>query len=118
MALTAKQISDLNGMNEAARRASLGTLMGSFSGNVIASGSITPTGATAIITTGLTTVDHVVCSLSGSPTGDHQFSTVSSGRVAGLIWLKSWTATDVADTTPKSASAVWAVVNWVAVGEL
>jgi len=118
MALTAKQIHDLDNMNVAAQRASLGTMLGSVSGNIIASGSITPTGPIEIIDTGLSAVNEVACSISGSPSIYHNTSTVSSGSVAGLIWLKSWKPTAAGDVTPVPADAAWSDVNWIAAGEL
>ena len=118
MTLTAKQISDLNGSNEAMRLGGVGTLLSSLEGrNSVASGSVTPTdGEREVVATGLSTVSHATVSLSGSPSGYHMSSTVTAGSVAGTIIIQSWTATDVDDTTPKSASVAWSSVEWVAVG--
>jgi hypothetical protein len=125
MALTSTQISDLNGSNVAMQNASVGTFINNTSASVttlnarkaVASGSIVPTdGEREVVETGLSSVDHVAVSLSGSPSGDHLWSTATAGSVAGVVIIQSWTATDVDDVTPKSASAAWSKVEWVASG--
>ena len=134
MAISAQDILDLNGSMEAARNygAGLGTLVSQMSAsvvtntdglavvvaqNVVASGSITPTdGDREVVVTGLATVTFAVVSLSGSPSQYHQSSTITAGSVAGTLVIASWTADNVAITTPKSASAGWAKVEWLATG--
>jgi hypothetical protein len=125
MALTSKQISDLNGSNVAMQNASVGTFINNTSASVttlntrlaVASGSVVPTdGEREVVSTGLTSVNHVTVSLSGSPSGDHMWSSATAGSVAGIIIIQSWTATDINDTTPKSASVAWSKVEWIAAG--
>ena len=120
MAISAQDILDLNGSMEAARNFGdgLGTEVNTLKNhNVVTSGSVTPTdGDREVVVTGLAAVTFAVVSLSGSPSQYHQSSTITAGSVAGTLVIASWTADNVAITTPKSASAGWAKVEWLATG--
>lgn len=111
MSLTTKQVYDLNNMNMAAQNASLGTMMGYLSDATMESGSVVPTSASReVVTTGLTTVSHVVVSLSGSPMHDHALSTATAGSVAGTIIIQSWNGLYTA------GSVQFQRVDWIALG--
>jgi hypothetical protein len=115
MALTQKQIDDLNNSMVAAQNVGLGTILnylvgGLAAADAYASGSVVPTEATTVVDTGLATVTSVAVALSGSPTYDNIFDTATAGSVAGTIVISAWNALYT------SASASWAAVNWVASG--
>lgn len=111
MALTAKQIYDLNNSMVAAQNVNLGTVLSWLVGSLNASGSLVPTSARTVVTTGLTTVTGATVALSGSPTSDNAYDTVTAGSVtAGTIVIDAW------DGNRTSASVAWAKVNWIATG--
>jgi len=117
MALTAKQKNDLNQSMEAARAVQLGTIIGALvDTGTIVSGSVTPTAASFPVTTGLTSVAKVFCSLSGSPSMDGaMWVSATSGSTAGDIIIKSWKATSTSNPTPV-ASTGFTPVYWMAIG--
>ena len=125
MSFTSKQITDLNNSMVAAQNVSLGTVVSSLEDDVVAlqalslvtSGSISPSSAEEIITTGLTSVTSVVASLSGSPTINHAWVSAVSGSTAGDIYVYCWAPTGSSVTTPLASSGSFVDVNWIAIGE-
>jgi len=125
MSFTSKQITDLNNSMVAAQNVSLGTVVSSLEDDVVAlqaltlvtSGSISPSSAEEIITTGLTSVTSVVASLSGSPTINHAWVSAVSGSTAGDIHVYCWAPTGTGDVTPVASSGNFVDVNWIATGE-
>jgi len=111
MALTAKQIYDLNNSMVAAQNVNLGTVLSWLVGSLNASGSLVPTAARTVVTTGLTTVTGATVSLSGSPTSDNTYDTVTAGSAtAGTIVIDAWNSLNT------SASVSWAQVSWIVTG--
>ena len=121
MTLTATQITQLNNSMEAAQRIGLGTLLNDVLDDLVDSGSIVPTSARQVVTTDLTDVEYVICSLSGSPTLTHSMSTATAGSAgyASDIILNQWTfsgsTTDVAASSGSTAE-VFQNVSWIAIG--
>lgn len=113
---TAKQISDLNNSMVAAQNVSLGTVLGAAVGKTVATGVATPTGARYPVSTGLTSVTAVVCSLAGSPTLNCMFATAIAGSVAGDILIYSYSPTNASTVTPVAASTGFINVGWIAIG--
>jgi hypothetical protein len=120
MALTTKQIYDLNNMNVAAQHVALGTILSNIDDNTMASGSFLPDAAVTPVDTGLSTVRFAVASLSGSPTLTHNMVSAASGSVAGYIWVKCWMPTNDGSVTPVAATGTtgFAAVSWIAIGDL
>lgn len=126
MALTTKEIYDLNNSMVAAQNVALGTKLDALltssgsSGVKIVSGSFTPTTADTVVASGLTTVSNVVCSLGGAPTLRHQWTSASA--VGGNIWFSCWSGSAAASgavspvASTGSAAAHFAVVQWLARG--
>jgi len=113
MALTTKQIYDLNNSMSAAQNVNLGTMLGGL--GTVASGSFLPTVAETNIDTGLTTVVLGFATMSGSPTLVHSSVSATAGSVAGYINVLCWQPTSSSDTTPIAATG-FTNVNWIAIG--
>jgi len=116
MTWTVKQISDLDNSMVAAQNVSLGTVLGEMVANTVKSGSVTPSAAREVVVTGLTSVGAVMCSLSGSPTAQHMWSTATAGSVAGVLIINSYKPTNASTVTPISATGSYVAVNWIAIG--
>jgi hypothetical protein len=127
MALTTKEIYDLNNSMVAAQNVALGTKLDALltssgsSGVKIVSGSFVPSGSSTAVITGLTSVDTAVCSMAGTPTTRHIWTTLSTGSVAGVIWINCWeggASASVVTVNPStgSATAHFARVSWMAQG--
>jgi|WetSurSiteA1Bulk_404760.scaffolds.fasta_scaffold00089_9 hypothetical protein len=127
MALTTKEIYDLNNSMVAAQNVELGTVLDALitssgsSGAKVVSGSFVPATATTPVVTGLTSMTGFVVSMAGTPTTRHVWTTGASGSVAGVIWVSCWeggasasVVTVIASTG--SATAHFAQVNWMAQG--
>lgn len=126
MALTSKQIYDLNNSMVAAQNVALGTKLDALltssgsSGVRVVGGSFTPTTADTVVASGLTTVDYVVCSLASAPTSRHLVTTASA--VGGNLWFSSWSGSAAASglvslvASSGSAAVHFAVVQWLAQG--
>jgi hypothetical protein len=114
MALTAKQIYDLNNSMVAAQNVNLGTILSYLVGTLNASGSLTPTSNTTNVVTGLTTVTSATVALSGSPTLNNAYDTVTAGSVAGTIQIKCWTGGS--DVPALSSGSYLSDVSWIATG--
>ena len=122
MALTATEIAQLNNAMEANQRIALGTLLEDILDDLVDAGSVTPSTSRQVVTTGLSTVDYAVCSLSGSPVDSHIMSIASSGSVAGTVVLNQYVMVSgswASDYTLASGSTsdVFAEVSWIATGE-
>jgi hypothetical protein len=136
MALTDKQIADLNGAMEANRLASVGTLLdavttasatnaasilamanfvsASAAGLKVAHGTAVPTAGSYTVTassTGLTSVLHATATIAGSPIATHTSTTVF--KSSGSLILKNWVNSGSVVT---AASSTFADVDWIAVG--
>jgi hypothetical protein len=127
MALTTKEIYDLNNSMVAAQNVALGTKLDALltssgsTGARIVSGSFVPEGPTTPVVTGLSTIDAVVCSMAGTPTTRHVWTTATTGSVAGVIWVNCWqggASASVVTVTAStgSAAAHFALVAWMAKG--
>ena len=127
MALTTKEIYDLNNSMVAAQNVALGTKLDALltsSGSVgvrIVSGSFLPSGSSTAVVTGLTNVAAAVCGTAGTPTTRHVWTTLSTGSVAGVIWINCWQGTasaSVVTALPSTGSHVdhFARVSWIAHG--
>jgi hypothetical protein len=121
MALTTKQIHDLNHSMSSAKSVQLGTLLDGLIDDLLDSGEVTPSSSREVIVTDLTTVSYASVSLSGSPTALHFMSTATAGSVAGTVILQQWMPTSgswVGNMTLSSGSTsqVFAPVSWIAVG--
>jgi hypothetical protein len=115
---TAKQMADLDNSMVAAQNVSLGTALGTLVANSVKSGVASPTLARFPVSTGLTSVCAVMCSLSGSPTQQHMWSVIAAGSVAGDILINSYKPSASASiVTPIAATAPFSDVNWIAIGK-
>ncbi len=126
MALTSKEIYDLDNSMVAAQNVALGTKLDALltssgsSGVRVVSGSFIPTTADTVVASGLTTVSNVVCSLSGTPTRLHQLTTASA--VGGNLWFSSWSGSTIASgafnwvASSGSLAGNFTTVHWIARG--
>ena len=92
---------------------------GVISGSTVyktASGSFTPTGPVTPVSTGLSTISSVVCSMGGAPKALHTFTTATTGSVAGTIVISCFKPTSTSNPTPIAATGSYVDVNWIAVG--
>ena len=116
MALTAKQISDLNNSMSAAQNVNLGTIIAQLAATgTITSGSVQPiSGSECVVPTGiLTSIAGFSVTFSGSPTANQS---IVSGCVVGTnLNIKGWSASG---STPPAASSGsnLALLQWMAVG--
>lgn len=116
MALTAKQISDLNNSMSAAQNVNLGTIIAQLAATgTITSGSVQPiSGSECVVPTGiLTSIAGFSVTFSGSPTANQS---IVSGCVVGTnLNIKGWSSSG---STPPAASSGsnLALLQWMAVG--
>ena len=113
MALTYKQINDLNNSMVAAQQIPLGDVISYLSGCSTATGSFVPTAATTIVpVTGLSSVSYATVVLSGSVSSTATYATVSAGSTLNII-VKEWT---LSGSTLVAATAPFTKVVWTAHG--
>jgi hypothetical protein len=109
MALTYKQINDLNNSMVAAQQVSLGDVISYMSGCSVVTGSFIPSAAVStVIVTGLSSITYATAALSGSVSSTATYVTVSAGSNLNII-VKEWTLSGsslVAATTPFT-KVVW-----------
>lgn len=117
MALTAKQVYDLNNSMSAAQNVNLGTLISSLTDAMVASGNTVPSDAVIYVDTGLSVVSGATVALSGSPTLNHMWSTVTpTSGSAGYITITSYKPTAAGTATPILATGSYVEVSWIATG--
>ena len=118
MALTAKQISDLNNSMSAAQNVNLGTIIAQLAATgTITSGSVQPiSGSECVVPTGiLTSIAGFSVTFSGSPTANQS---IVSGCVVGTnLNIKGWSGNASGSTPPAASSGSnLALLQWMAVG--
>jgi len=119
MALTAKQISDLNNSMSAAQNVNLGTIIAQLAATgTITSGSVQPiSGSECVVPTGiLTSIAGFSVTFSGSPTANQS---IVSGCVVGTnLNIKGWSGGDLSGSVVPtiSSGSNLALLQWMAVG--
>lgn len=93
MALTQKQVYDLDNSMSAAQNVELGKILSYLAGSATNTGNLVPTAAVTVIsasTTGMNRIGYATVSLSGSIVSTNTFDTVTTGSDAGTIRILAW----------------------------
>jgi len=90
MALTQKQIYDLDNSMVAAQNVQLGQIISYLSGSTTITGSLVPTAHITTIASGLARVGYATVALSGSIVSTNTFDTVTTGSDVGSIRILAW----------------------------
>lgn len=121
MALTQKQIYDLNNSMVAAQNVGLGDIISFLSGSATTTGSLVPTAAVTVISAsvvGLNRVGYATVALSGSIVATNTFDTVTAGSdVDGSIRIMAWQPENsTTGSGVKAAATGFTKVVWTAYG--
>lgn len=127
MALTTKEIYDLDNSMVAAQNVELGTVLnalisssGSTGALKVVSGTVSPSSPSTIVASGLSVIDNVVASLEGTPTRYHTWTSacIAGTDIVVTCWSGSAALTGVVSpiASSGSASAHFAKVYWMAQG--
>jgi CRISPR/Cas system type I-B associated protein Csh2 (Cas7 group RAMP superfamily) len=121
MALTQKEIYDLNNSMVAAQNAKLGDVISYLSGSSTSTGELVPTAAVTVISAsevGLAHVGYATVALSGSIVSTNTFDTVTTGSDAdGSIRILAWQPENsTTGSGVKAAATGFTKVVWTAHG--
>lgn len=120
MAITQKQVYDLDNSMVAAQSVELGKIISYLSGSSTTTGTLVPTAAITLIsgsTVGLARVGYATVALSGSIVSTNTFDTVIAGSDAGSIRILAWQPENsTTGSGVKPAATGFTRVVWTAYG--